>query len=64
MTTLKTTGRLSRAIIELQEAFTRGTPLRGEDAPAYQGPRGTLLRSGRRGTSATGQTIESVPRWR
>jgi len=64
MIALKTNGRISQAIRELQDGFTRGVPLRGADAPVYEGPRGTLLRSGRRSTSSSASGLESIPRWR
>lgn len=65
MTTLVSKGRITRAIVELQAAFDRAVPLRGDDAPVYQGPRGTHFRSGRRSTGASSaQAVDSVPRWR
>ena len=65
MTILTSKGKISRAITELQTAFDRGTPLRGSDAPAYAGPRGTLFRSGRRSVASGSSTgVDSIPRWR
>lgn len=64
MITLKSTGKISQAIQELQVAFDRGRPVReGGVESAYDGPRGQLRRqagSTRRKTNST----ESIPRWR
>jgi hypothetical protein len=64
MIQLKSTGKISQAIQELQDAFDRGRPIReGGVESAYDGPRGQLRRntgSARRKTNST----DSIPRWR